>query len=62
MGTAGQSDNPTMRTMNIMMPLMILYFGITMSAGLTLYWVISTLFQIVQQVVMSRLTKEAKTL
>lgn len=62
MGTTGQSDNPTMRTMNIMMPLMILYFGITMSAGLTLYWVISTLFQIVQQVVMTRLTKEANTL
>lgn len=62
MNTAGQSDNPTMRTMNIMMPLMILYFGITMSAGLTLYWVVSTLFQIVQQVVMTRLTKEVKTL
>jgi len=62
MATTGQSDNPTMRTMNIMMPLMILYFGITMSAGLTLYWVISTLFQIVQQVGMTRLTREAKTL
>lgn len=62
MNTAGQAaDNPTMRTMNIMMPLMILYFGITMSAGLTLYWVVSTLFQIVQQVVMTRLTKEVKT-
>lgn len=62
MNTAGQADNPTMRTMNIMMPLMILYFGITMSAGLTLYWVVSTLFQIIQQVVMTRLTKEVKTL
>ncbi len=62
MGTAGQADNPTMRTMNIMMPLMILYFGVTMSAGLTLYWVVSTLFQIVQQVVMTRLTREVKTL
>lgn len=62
MGTNAQSDNPTMRTMNIMMPLMILYFGITMSGGLTLYWVVSTLFQIVQQIVMNRLTREAKTL
>lgn len=62
MNTAGQADNPTMRTMNIMMPMMILYFGITMSAGLTLYWVVSTSFQIVQQVVMTRLTREAKTL
>ncbi len=61
MNTAGQADNPTMRTMTIMMPLMILYFGITMSAGLTLYWVVSTLFQIVQQVFMTRLTKEATT-
>lgn len=63
MNTSGQAaDNPTMRTMNIMMPLMILYFGITMSAGLTLYWVVSTLFQIVQQIVMNRLTREVKTL
>ncbi len=61
MNTGGQSmDNPTMRTMTIMMPLMILYFGITMSAGLTLYWVVSTLFQIVQQLMLTRLTKEVE--
>ena len=58
MGNTGGQDNQTMRTMNIMMPLMILYFGITMSAGLMLYWVVSTLFQIVQQVLMTRLTRE----
>lgn len=61
MNTGGQAaDNPTMRTMTIMMPLMILYFGITMSAGLTLYWVVSTLFQIVQQLMLTRLTKEVE--
>ncbi len=61
MNTGGAAaDNPTMRTMTIMMPLMILYFGITMSAGLTLYWVVSTLFQIVQQIALTRLTKEVE--
>lgn len=50
-----------MKNMQIMFPLMILYFGVNMAAGVTLYWVVSTSFQIVQQLVMqsNNKTKEA---
>jgi YidC/Oxa1 family membrane protein insertase len=37
------------RTMQFMMPLMILYFAIITPAGLGLYWFVSTCFSIVQQ-------------
>lgn len=56
MGTTTQSDNATANSMNknmqIMFPLMILFFGNSISAGVALYWVISTLFQMVQQIVL----------
>lgn len=59
------SDNEMANSMNknmkIMMPLMILFFGNGMSAGLSLYWVISTLFQMIQQIVLKpKSIKEAK--
>lgn len=59
------SDNEMANSMNknmkIMMPLMILFFGTGMSAGLSLYWVISTLFQMIQQIVLKpKSIKEAK--
>lgn len=59
-GTANATVNTQMKSMEIMMPLMILWMGTTMSAGLTLYWVVSTLFQIVQQIYMPKANKEAK--
>jgi len=39
----------TQSTMNVVMPLMIGYFSFSFPAGVTLYWVLSNLFQIVQQ-------------
>ena len=36
-------------TMNVVMPLMIGYFSFSFPAGVTLYWVLSNIFQIVQQ-------------
>ena len=39
----------TQKTMNIMMPIFILWIGSKYAAGLTLYWTISNIFQIVQQ-------------
>jgi YidC/Oxa1 family membrane protein insertase len=55
MQTAPASDNDTAARMNknmkLMFPLMILMFGNSISAGVALYWVISTGFQMVQQVV-----------
>jgi YidC/Oxa1 family membrane protein insertase len=38
-----------MKTMNLILPLMILWWGRSFPAGLTLYWVISNLFQMAQQ-------------
>lgn len=47
-GPNGQAQS-TQATMNIIMPLFILWIGAKYPAGLTLYWTISNLFQIVQQ-------------
>lgn len=44
----GQAQS-TQATMNIIMPLFILWIGSKYAAGLTLYWTISNIFQIVQQ-------------
>lgn len=59
--TVNVTQNSQMKTMEIMMPIMILWMGTTMSAGVTLYWVISTLFQIVQQMYMPKAKKEEKS-
>lgn len=47
--SSGMAQNPTMKTMNMMFPFMIIWWGRSFPAGLTLYWVVSNLFQIVQQ-------------
>jgi len=54
MTTSGQSGGneqqaATQNTMAIMMPFMIFFFALNFPAGLTLYWVVSNLFQIAQQ-------------
>ncbi|WIV12593.1 YidC/Oxa1 family membrane protein insertase [Proteiniborus sp. MB09-C3] len=41
--------NSTQATMNIVMPIFILWMGSKYAAGLTLYWTVSNIFQIVQQ-------------
>lgn len=55
MNTGEQAQQ--MKTMNIVLPLMILWWGRSFPAGLTLYWVVSNLFQMAQQYF---LTKGAK--
>lgn len=51
-------DNPTANNMNnsmkIVFPIMILMSGLQLSAGVALYWFISTALQVVQQYVMYR--------
>jgi YidC/Oxa1 family membrane protein insertase len=47
-----QTDDPQQRLQNSMMqfmPLMMLYFGTTISAGVVLYWLTQNLFGIIQQ-------------
>ncbi len=59
-GKKQQQANQQMQTMQMMMPLMILWFGTTMSAGLMIYWVVSNSFQIGQQIIVPKLAnKEA---
>lgn len=48
---SGQPDPTmqTMKTMQFVMPFFILFIGWTFTSGLVLYWIISSLFQAVQQ-------------
>lgn len=59
MAQSGQnnSDNETAaqmsKSMNLMMPLMTGFFTLTLPAGLGIYWIISSVMQIVQQLVLN---------
>lgn len=43
-----------MKTMNMMMPLMTAFFTFTLPAGIGLYWFISTIFSILQMVLLTK--------
>ena len=51
-----QSDNManTMKTMNTMMPIMSMFFCLTLPTGLGLYWIIGAVVRSVQQVVINK--------
>lgn len=49
MSTMSTTQNSTTKTMAYTMPLMILWFGKTFTAGLMIYWTVSNLFQMAQQ-------------
>ncbi len=44
-----EQQEATQKSMTMMMPIMIFIFGIQFPAGLGLYWVISNVFQLIQQ-------------
>lgn len=54
----------TQKTMNLVSPIIILMFGFNYPVGLTLYWAVSNLFQMGQQLIAKRVvntaTKEVK--
>ena len=52
-------QNPSIKIMQYMFPLLIVWWGRSFPAGLTLYWFVSTLFQLVQQFLTNRV-KTAK--
>jgi YidC/Oxa1 family membrane protein insertase len=56
-GSAQQGGNQ-MKMFSLMTPLMILYMGANFASGLMLYWTVSNVFQIGQQVLIPKLTKE----
>lgn len=55
----GQQQNEQMKMMNNIFPIMILVMSNGLSAGLMVYWVVSTSFQIVQQYVINKTYKGA---
>ncbi|QXM07021.1 YidC/Oxa1 family membrane protein insertase [Crassaminicella indica] len=50
----GAVQNQTMKTMNLVMPFLIIWWGRGFPAGLTLYWVVSNIFQMAQQYFISK--------
>lgn len=57
---AGGQSNSAMKVMQYIFPLMILWWGRTFPAGLTIYWFISTLYQCVQQQIIYRSIRKEK--
>lgn len=55
--TASDAQNTQLKVMQSIFPVMILFWGRTMSAGLILYWTVGNIFQIAQQYIMNRQTK-----
>lgn len=53
----GNSDNPmasSMKTMNVMMPIMSAFFCFTLPAGMGLYWIAGSVVRSIQQVIINR--------
>lgn len=55
-----EQQESTQKSMNMMMPIMIFVFGIQFPAGLGLYWVVSNIFQLVQQYIVLNSSKNPK--
>lgn len=51
---ASDNNGQSQKILNYLMPVMMFWWGRGFSAGLTLYWVVSNGFQIIQQLVLSR--------
>ena len=49
MNAGGGGDNPMMKNMSVMMPLMMVFIGLRMPSGVQLYWLISTALAVIQQ-------------
>ncbi len=47
--------NDQMKSMNVIMPLMSAYFCFIMPSGVGIYWIMSSLLQVVQQVVITKI-------
>lgn len=58
---AKAAQDQTQKTMMMMMPVVTLIFVLQMPAGLGLYWLISNIFQLVQQIVINKHLKNKKT-
>lgn len=59
MMSGAANDNPQMKMMLWLMPIMIIVFGITLPSALALYWVVGSIFMIIQTLLIGR-SKPAK--
>jgi len=57
---SGQAENQMTKSMKLVMPVMILMWGTSFSAGLILYWTVSNAFQLVQQTLIQGVKKNDK--
>ncbi|QUH19351.1 YidC/Oxa1 family membrane protein insertase [Alkaliphilus sp. B6464] len=60
MTAKGATADQSQKIMTYFMPIMIFWWGKSFPAGLTLYWVVSNVFQIVQQLIIRRPQAELK--
>lgn len=60
MATMNEQQKSTQSTMNIMMPIIIFVTALNFPSGLALYWVVSNVFQLVQQWVIMNSSKRVK--
>ena len=49
-----EEQQQTMKSMNLMMPLMTLFFTFTLSAGIGLYWFCSTMLSVAQMYLLTK--------
>ncbi len=54
MASNGQKAQANMKAMNLMMPLMSLYIGFVMPAGLGIYWIANSVFAMVQEAILGK--------
>ena len=59
--TGPSNDNPQMKIMMYIMPLMIIGFGLVLPAALPLYWVVSNIISVIQNLVIYKPWKKEKT-
>lgn len=60
MTAKGAKVDQTQKIMTYFMPVMIFWWGKSFPAGLTLYWFVSNVFQIIQQIIIRRPQNELK--
>ncbi len=54
MTVPGAQQDPTQNTMKYIFPIMMIWMSRSLPAGVALYWVISSLFQVIQQVLINK--------
>ncbi|SNS54480.1 YidC/Oxa1 family membrane protein insertase [Anaerovirgula multivorans] len=54
MGSAGGKQDPTQNMMKYFFPIMMIWMARTLPAGVALYWVVSSLFQAAQQIIINK--------